>query len=133
MFGAFSPINGDQFILEMPQCNSDAFQIFLNELSEHKPEELKLMILDNGAFHKALKLVIPDNIVLIFIPPYSPELNPAEKVWWKWKRSFTNRFMKSHDEISEFIEIQTKDITANAIKNLCGFSYIFSCNYWTAI
>ena len=68
----------------MPVCNS-AFQIFLDEFSKINANELKIMVLDNGAFHKAKKLVIPDNIILIFLPPYSPELNPAEKVWAKFK------------------------------------------------
>jgi transposase len=42
--------------------------------------EFKIMILDNGALHHAKKLNIPDNIALLFLPPYSPELNPAEKM-----------------------------------------------------
>ena len=45
----------------------------------------------NGAFHKAKKLKIPENIELLFLPPYSPELNPAEKMWAKFKRAFTNK------------------------------------------
>src|ERR1043166_1671381 len=79
LFGAFSPINGAHLILELPHCNSDNFQLFLNELSAQDSEELKIVILDNGAFHHAKRLVIPDNVVLKFLPPYSPELNPAEK------------------------------------------------------
>jgi len=53
------------------------------------------VILDNGAFHKAGQLVIPENIALIFLPPYSPELNPAEKVWWVLKRQPKNKFFKT--------------------------------------
>ena len=117
----------------MPLCNSDTFQIFLNELSAHKAEELKVLIIDNGAFHKAKKLIIPDNIILIFIPPYSPELNPAEKVWWRWKRNFTNKLMKSLDNVSEFIKSQTYTFSSENIKKLCGYSYVFSYNYWTVI
>jgi len=78
LFGAFSPINGKSFLLEMPHCNGDNFQLYLNELSLQIPEEFKMIVLDNGAFHKAKKLSIPGNIALIFLPPYSPELNPAE-------------------------------------------------------
>jgi len=51
----------------------------LNKLSNHKPDEYKIVVLDNGAFHKAKKLIIPENITLVFLPPYSPELYPAEK------------------------------------------------------
>ena len=45
------------------------------------------MLLDNGAFHKGKNLIIPENIILIFIQQYSPELNPSEKIWWKYKKS----------------------------------------------
>jgi hypothetical protein len=81
VFGAFSPITGDSFLLEMPNCNSVNFQIFLDELSNQNATEYKIVILDNGAFHKAKSLQIPENIVLVFLPPYSPELNPAENMW----------------------------------------------------
>lgn len=81
LFGAFSPITGCAHLLEMPHCNSDTFQVFLNYISNQNPSEFKILILDNGAFHKTKSLHIPDNISLIFLPPYSPELNPAEKMW----------------------------------------------------
>ena len=53
------------------------------------------MVLDNGAFHKAKSLKIPDNIFLLFLPPYSPELNPAEKYGKHIKRKFTNKHFKT--------------------------------------
>ena len=61
------------------------------------------MVLDNGAFHKAAKLNIPNNIILVFLPPYSPELNPAEKVWGKLKLDFTNRLFKTLDELEDYL------------------------------
>ncbi len=61
------------------------------------------MVLDNGAFHKAKILSIPENIVLIFLPPYSPELNPAENIWAKFKRDFTNRLFKTLDDLDKYI------------------------------
>ena len=70
----------------MPKCNSSTFQTFLEQLSNQDQQEFKIIILDNGAFHHAKSLSIPDNIALLFLPPYSPELNPAEKVWWMIKR-----------------------------------------------
>ena len=64
----------------MPGCNATNFQVFLDGLSAQNPEEFKIIVLDNGAFHKAKSLKIHDNIALIFLPAYSPELNPAENV-----------------------------------------------------
>ncbi|MFZ4798514.1 MAG: transposase, partial [Bacteroidia bacterium] len=74
LFGAYSPFTGDHFELELPHCNSDNFQIYLDEFSKIKPSEFKIILLDNGAFHKSINLIIPKNIALLFIPPYSPEL-----------------------------------------------------------
>lgn len=84
----------------MPICNADTFQLFLNQFSEIAPSEFKIIVLDNGAFHRAKKLHIQDNIALLFLPPYSPELNPAEKIWQHLKRKFTNKYFKSLEEIS---------------------------------
>jgi hypothetical protein len=78
LFGAFSPVTGVQFLLEMPCCNSDMFQIFLDQFAKIDPKEYKIIVLDNGAFHKAKMLKIPHNIALLFLPPYAPELNPAD-------------------------------------------------------
>ena len=52
------------------------------------------MVLDNGAFHKAKALKIPENTGLIFLPPYSPELNPAENIWAILKKNLPIRFIK---------------------------------------
>lgn len=81
LFGAFSPFTGDSCLLELPHCNSNTFQVFMDHMAAQKPSEFKIVILDNGAFHHAKSLVMPQNISLIFLPPYSPELNPAEKMW----------------------------------------------------
>ena len=66
IFGAFSPYDGDSLVMELPYCNGANFQIFLNELSKKKPDELKVIVLDNGAFYKGKSLIIPENIALIF-------------------------------------------------------------------
>jgi transposase len=131
LFGAFSPITGDHFELEMPHCNSETFQIFLNEFSNNFLDEFKILLLDNGAFHKAQKLVIPDNIALLFLPPYSPELNPAEKIWWKMKRDFSGKLHETLDNVSAFIKDQVTKLTMENVKSICEYKYIFSYPNWT--
>ena len=131
LFGAFSPITGNHFLLQMPFCNAETFQLFLDMFSLQNPEELKIMIEDNGALHKAKRLKIPENIILIFLPPYSPELNPAEKVWAKLKRDFSNRLFKTLDELDEYICAVVKTTTNNQINSICSYGYIISDNFWT--
>ena len=109
------------------------FQLYLNEFSKHNSEELKVLIVDNGAFHKAKKLIIPENIVLIFQPPYSPELNAAEKIWAAYKRAFTNKLHKTLDEVSEFITEFTRELSSEIIQKTTSFEYVKSHLNWTIL
>jgi len=121
LFGAFSPINGDNFLLEMPTCNSETFQIFLDEFSCQKPGEFKIIVLDNGAFHHAKRLNIPQNIALIFLPPYSPELNPAEKIWRFIKDHLSMTVHKDLPALQNHISQVLQDyLTYDTVKSICG-------------
>jgi len=131
LFGAFSPVTGEQFLLEMPYCNSDTFQIFLDEFAKIDPKEYKIIVLDNGAFHKASKLKLPDNIALLFLPPYAPELNPAEKIWHHIKRKFTNKYFNSLSEISKFFFNTTHNIKPDMVKSICSYNYMSLDSFWS--
>lgn len=83
------------------------------------------MVLDNGAFHKSKSLVIPPNIILIFLPPYSPELNPAEKVWWVVKRELVNKTFKTLEQLQEQLTIILNEkINIDSTKKLCSYEYL---------
>ena len=67
------------------------FEAYLKELSLHRPHEAKILVIDNAGFHSTQQILVPDNIFLLRIPPYCPELNPCEQVW-AWIK---NRYKKS--------------------------------------
>lgn len=120
LFGAFSPVTGDYFILEMPHCNSDTFQVFLNKLSEERPAEFKILILDNGAFHHAKRLIIPPNMAFIFLPPYSPELNPAERMWRHFKDKVSMIAYNSLELLQQKISEITNNINNKIVQSICS-------------
>jgi hypothetical protein len=123
LFGAFSPITGAHFTLELPKCNADCFQLYLDEFSKQDPDEFKILILDNGAFHKAAQLKIPPNIGLLFIPPYSPELNPAEKMWRHFKDQIAAQVFKTIDDLSDRLCDIVKNVASATIKSITGYQY----------
>lgn len=125
LFGAFSPITGDKFLLEYPNCNATIFELFLDQFSKENPTELKVLVVDNAAFHKAKKTKIPDNIILIFQPPYSPELNPAEQIWAWYKREFTNKVFTSIPQIVDFIIDKSNRLSNDLVKSISSNPYIF--------
>jgi putative transposase len=127
LFGAFSPINGNSLLLEMPYCNTDTFQVFLDHLSESNKQEFKIVVLDNGAFHKAKRLVVPENIGLLFLPSYSPELNPAEQIWRLLKKTICNKAFTTLDELSEHLcTVIQKTITIGSVKSITGYEFFLS-------
>ena len=80
-YGAVEPLTGDSFFLIMPYCNSACMNIFLEELSNQYLDDEILLCCDGAAWHKSGALLIPENIHLFFIPPYTPEMNPIEQIW----------------------------------------------------
>jgi hypothetical protein len=133
LFGAFSPINGKRMLMEAEECNGIFFQVFPDELSATDTDELMLILLDNASFHKHKKLIIPNNIALIYIPPYSPELNLAEKIWQRFKRAFTNRPFKTMEEIHDFLTVQTNLLSEDIVISTCAYGWIASCYHWTVL
>jgi transposase len=81
LYGAVEPETGQRFFTEHERLNSDCFQVFLDRFAKAFPYSHNILILDNGQFHKAKKLSVPSNVGLTFLPPYSPELNPVERLW----------------------------------------------------
>ncbi len=81
VYGAVAPTTGESFFLELPSLNSDMFQLFLDELARAFPESLNVLVLDKSGGHTAKRLVMPENVRLVLLPPASPELNPIERVW----------------------------------------------------
>jgi hypothetical protein len=129
LFGAFSPVTGTHFTLELPKCNTDCFQLYLDEFSQCQCDEFKIVFLDNGAFHKSKDLKIPPNIQLVFIPPYSPELNPAEKMWRYLKDKIANQIFKTLDDLSEHLASIIVNINSETIKSITAFDYYINNFY----
>ena len=127
LFGAFSPITGSSCLLEMPHCNSQMFQLFLNQLSTQNATEFKILVLDNGAFHHAKRLIVPDNIALIFLPPYSPELNPAEKMWRYFKDRVSMIAYNSLEMLQQKISEVINNTSMDTVKSICGNQFYLNC------
>jgi transposase len=124
VYGAVEPISGESFFLELSHLNSVCFQIFLDEFHDSYPDDFIIMPLDNGTFHKAKKLVIPDNIMLLFITPYSPELNPIERLWQDIKDEISCSLYETLDELKEAVAEVLRKYSHQDIASLTGYQYL---------
>ena len=88
-FRGLDPVNGDGFFLVLPRCNTVCMNVFLEQLSKAYPDDYIVLVCDGAAWHKSGTLKSFPNIELMFIPPYTPEMNPIEQIW-KELRAFAS-------------------------------------------
>lgn len=81
LYGAIAPRSGDSYFLGLPKLTTAWFQRFLDEFAQARPHTLNVLLVDNSRCHTAQALHVPPNVILLFQPPYAPEVNPAERVW----------------------------------------------------
>lgn len=124
LWGSFSPITGDAHYMISDGVSKAAFLAYLDDLSQYKPRELKIIIIDNAAFHSTKDIILPENIILIPIPPYSPELNPAEKMWQYFKDKIAMKIYKSLNELEMKITELLSEISKEETKSITSYEYL---------
>jgi transposase len=123
VYGAVEPATGEGFFLELPQLNTINFQIFLDEFAHHYQDTLNVVLLDNGSCHKAKSLVIPDNVVCLFLPPYSPELNPIERLWQDLKNRLAWVLVAQLEALERYVATLIRQYSKAAIQSLTSYPY----------
>jgi len=101
IFGAICPKDGKGAGLVLPSCNTEAMNLHLAEIATQvAPGTHAVLLLDQAGWHLSGRLVVPDNITLVPLPPKCPELNPIENVWEFMRENWlSNRIFKSYDDI----------------------------------
>jgi len=95
-YAAVSPSDGNLDYMTAEKMNTDNMSLFLGQVSKSHSQDFVVMVLDGASSHKCKELKIPENIALVFLPPYSPELNPTELIWNVLRRNyFANRVFDS--------------------------------------
>jgi transposase len=85
------------------------------------------MVLDGAGWHGAKALAVPPNVTLVPLPPYSPQLNPMERVWLYLRERFLSlRVLEGYDAIVDACCAAWNTIAedANRIRSLCLYPYI---------
>jgi len=104
--GIVCPRTGEAFFCEFSHSDTDSFQAFLNEAQQHLElsEKRQIMILDNATWHKS-KSIEWGRFEPMYLPPYSPDLNPIERLWQVIKREwFTDFVAKSKEQLIQRLD-----------------------------
>ncbi len=129
LYAAVEPKTGEAFFLEMPALDSDCFGVFLRELSRAYPESLNVVVLDGAGAHRGGSLVVPENVVLLPLPAYSPELNPVERLWLALRQRidvFDVLVRSKLEALREHVAGHVRALTDEQVQSLTGYGYILS-------
>jgi len=98
--------------------DSNIFETYLKEFSKQQPREYKIIVIDNAGFHACQNIEIPDNIFLLRIPPYTPELNPCEQIWQYIKQRFKNKQFEDIDNLKTWLHQIVCNMDNDLIKSI---------------
>ena len=101
LFGAVCPERRVGAAVAMPEANTEAMGAHLAEIGKRVAEGAHaVLVLDGAGWHTSPRLRVPDNISLLPLPRYAPELNPVENVWEYLRQNWlSHRVWESYDAI----------------------------------
>src|SRR5262245_25728916 len=132
LYAAVAPTTGDAFWGEVLRLDADCFALFRDTCAQHYAERLHSVLLDHAPAHGAQRVAVPENVLLMWLPAYSPEVNPVERLWEDltgrmdvldtWVRS-SLRVLQEHGA-----GIGQRS-TAETIASLTGYAYLVEAAY----
>lgn len=124
LYGASEPASGEHFFYSFSHLDALCFNRFLEQFSSAFPETLNLLQLDQASAHVASELRWPENIVPVFQPSHSPELNPVERLWQELRKRFQGKNFTTLRELQEALFAELNALTSQTVASLTGYSFI---------
>lgn len=130
VLGAVCPGSGQSVGLLAPHLDTGVVNVFLDLFArELQPGVHAVMIWDQAGFHTARALNIPSNITLIALPPYSPELNPAENLWHYLRSHYWSN--RDYDDYDALLDAATHAwrqaaLDPKIVQSVCAAPYLDS-------
>jgi transposase len=107
LYAAVEPATGDGFFLLLPGVSTEWFRLFLAEFAKEAAGRRVGLVLDGSGSHRA-GLAWPEHVTPVPLPPYSPELNPAEQVFRLLRAKLANRVFADLAELEAALTEQLR-------------------------
>jgi hypothetical protein len=126
-YAAVEPTTGEACWGEFPRLAADCFPVFLRQLGQQYAKRLNVVLLDQAPAHVAQRVMVPENVLLVWLPASSPALNPVERLWEDLKRRIDvldTRVRSSLAALQEHVAGLIQRYTADTIASLIGYAYL---------
>ncbi len=130
VFAAVEPTTGWSTAMTFRHANTESMQTFLDRTASRvKPREHAVMVLDGAGWHRAKKLRWPKRITPLFLPPYSPELNPVERLWlWLRNNHWSNRTYADESALLAAASASRR-LTRSRVRSVCRVSWVMRADH----
>jgi len=131
VYGAVSPVEGEMDWMICPMMNTERMGEYLAQVALAHPGEFIVMVVDGASSHVAKALVVPENIRLLRLPAYAPELNPQEHVWDELReKEFPNRVFADLASVTGQLERGLPKLAADSqrLRGITAWPWIVSLN-----
>lgn len=129
LFAAVNPVTGESCALLSPTVNTDLMNAHLEMISQQVRRagdgRHVVLVLDQAGWHVAKALKVPENITLLHLPPYSPELNPVERLWLYLRHHYlSNRVFADEDNLWNACRDAWNRIDPERLNTICNTQWI---------
>jgi hypothetical protein len=126
---------GEDFTLLLPWVNTDMMNLFLEGMAERLGGRRCVLVMDRAGWHVSRELLAPPNIRIVLLPPYSPELNPVERLW-RWVKlrarsrkrpkrdTILNRLHPALEAVEDAVGAYMGAATADFFRSVCRCDYL---------
>jgi transposase len=125
LWGIVNPATGEHFGLVLPEVHTDMATLFFEQFSAWLgPSRHAVVVLDGAGWHGERCVAAAPNVTLLFLPPYSPQLNPIERLWrWIKEHFLANTVFETIEDLEQRLCQAWRQITPDLIKTLCRFAW----------
>ena len=125
LFTAIAPLTGESFhLMCLDEMSTETELVFLTELKKQHPHRNVVVVIDNAPCHKPECLHVIPGLSIIYLPPYSPELNPIERFFEEIRRTTCNTVFSTMEALEDTITDAVNRWTPEMLKQLCGYDWI---------
>ena len=127
LYSAVEPQTGIDFTLQISHVNTACLNVYLDEFSKAFSQDKIILVMDGAGWHRSKDLQIPHNIEIVYLPPYSPELNPTERLWQHIKRhTIKNKVYAGLSALNNAVDAFLKNLTHPVLISICSANYVYS-------
>lgn len=133
IYGVVEPLSGWHFEQEYDHLNSTHFQQFLDALSQQLGNDMAVIQLDQAKAHQALTLTWADNLIPVFQPAHSPELNPIERLWQYLKYQFQGENFATLELLRQRLQQEFAKLSPERVASLTSYDFILEALFYAAL